>query len=80
MAARRGGLKALCQMEDEHIGNILYEFRDPRDRAPLRIPGLKCPKKLSTKPANRDVHAARRATNWRTARGLQLSEIENHVA
>ena len=28
MAARRGGSKALCQMEDEYVGNILYKFRD----------------------------------------------------
>ena len=33
----RGGLKALCQMEDDYIGNTLYKFRNLRDRAPMRI-------------------------------------------
>ena len=30
--------------------------------------------------ASEHVHAARRATNQRTAMGLQLSEIETYVA
>ena len=30
----RGGSKALCQMEDEYIGDISYKFRDPRGRVP----------------------------------------------
>ena len=75
----RGGSKALCQVEDEYIGNILYQFRDPRDRSPYHISGLKCLKNWQQK-ASEHVHAARRATNQRTARGLQLSEIENYVA
>ena len=29
---------------------------------------------------SKHVHATRHATNWHTARGLQLSEIENCVA
>ena len=48
----RGGSKVLDQMEDEYIGNIFHKYRDPRGRAAQRISGLKCPKNLSTKPAN----------------------------
>ena len=29
-----GGPKALCQMEDEYIGNISHKSRDPRGRVP----------------------------------------------
>ena len=30
----RGGSKALCQMENEYIGNILYKFHDLQSRVP----------------------------------------------
>ena len=47
----RSGSKALCQMEDEHIGNISHKSRDPLGRVLWRISGLKCSTILSTKPA-----------------------------
>ena len=72
-----GGLKALCQMEDEYIGNILYKFRDRWPREPQFRPEMS--EKFVTE-SRKHVHAARRATNYRRAMGLQISEIENCVA
>ena len=62
MAARRGGSKALCQMEDEYIGNILYKISRPALPRAIAYVRSEMSEKFVNK-ASEHVHAARRATN-----------------
>ena len=57
-------------MNDECIGNILYQFRDPRGESAIAYFRPEMSDKIVNKAS---VHAARRATNQHTAMGLQLS-------